>query len=392
MKIIIAGAGIGGLSTAVALKKIGITAHVYERAPEIREAGAGFTIWANAMKALRRIGLEEQARSLGAVLTSVHTYSPKGNIVYTMDFRSVSRACEADSICMHRADLQRTLAQALDPGQIITDHECTGVQTSPINGKHRVLFADGSAEEADVVIGADGLHSAVRTALFGPEEPRYAGYYCYRAIMEAPDLPDNEAFFCLKSGMQIGFFPFGRPGYTYWFVCPNAPRNRAHPDSGYDHVSFLRQIARELPPHLGKIIRDTDPDQYIIGNIADRPPTRRWGKHGITLLGDAAHPTTPNLGQGACMAIEDAIVLAEQLSLNTDPVQALRSYERIRYGRTAAVVRNSRNAGRLYQMENPLLIAIRTGLFRLPVTDWISRAMQTRFMRYTPPELHRPAS
>lgn len=387
MKIIIAGAGIGGLSTAVALKKIGLQASVYERAPEIREAGAGFTIWANAMKALRRIGLEDQVRSLGAVLTAVHTYSPGGKIIYSMDVGSTSRTCGADSLCIHRADLQRTLAEALDPDQIITDYECIGVETATTTGKHRILFADGSAEEADIVIGADGLNSTVRETLFGLVPPRYAGYYCYRAITEAPGLPVNEAYFCLKAGMQIGFFPFGRPGQTYWFVCPNAPRNRAHPDSRYDHRSFLLETARALPPHLAEIIANTDPERYIIGNIADRPPGRIWGRNGITLLGDAAHPTTPNLGQGACMAIEDAIVLADQLSHNADPVRALRAYERIRYRRTAAVTRNSRNAGKLYQMENSLLIALRTGLFRLPVTDWISRIMQTRFMRYDPPEL-----
>ncbi len=385
MNIIIVGGGIGGLATAVALKRVGISACVYERAPAIQEIGAGFTIWSNAMKALRRIGLEEQALSLGSVIRIVHTFSPEGNLVSSENLDSISRACNADSICIHRADLQRILAEELGHEHIITGHECVGVDTD--STPHRVLFADGSTAEAEIVIGADGLHSAIRRTLLGPEEPQYAGYYCYRAIVNAPELPDNEAFFSMLHGVQVGFFPFGRKGQTYWFACPNASKEEAHLYQKQQHRASLNSIANKLPLKFGKIIAGTKIEQVIIGDIADRPPNKNWGKNGVTLLGDAAHPTTPNLGQGACMAIEDAIVLADQLSRTTNPVQGLRSYEKLRYRRTAAITRASRNIGRVYQLESQLLVRMRTAAFRFPLASWVGRRTQRNLLQYEPPEL-----
>ena len=385
MSIIIVGGGIGGLATAVALQHVGITATVYERTPEIREVGAGLTIWSNAMKALRRIGLENDALKLGSTLRHIHTYSPKGNLLSSMDFDSVSRSCDADSICIHRADLQRLLARQLNPAQIVTGHECVGVNTDSF--PHQVCFADGSTVEGHVIIGADGLHSAIRRSLLGLEKPRYAGYYCYRAIAEGVELPDEEAHFCMLHGLQVGFFPFGRPGQTYWFVCPNAPQGQSRTDGTFNHREVLAALQDDLPPHLGNIIARTPMEHIIIGDIADRPPEKKWGTKGVTLLGDAAHPTTPNLGQGACMAIEDAIVLAEQLSEHSDPVKGLRHYEQIRYQRTTWITNTSRNLGKIYQYEHPFLVWLRTAMFRLPFADSIGRRTQQKILRYDPPEI-----
>ncbi|MGE3802145.1 MAG: FAD-dependent monooxygenase [Candidatus Kapaibacterium sp.] len=385
MSVLIVGGGIGGLTTAVALRHVGITAHVYERAPELREVGAGFTIWSNAMKGLREIGLEGKALALGAELKKFQTLSPNGKVIDTEKMESIYSAVGATSICIHRADLLQILAEALPSEQIQTGKECVGVEQN--DESVTLKFSDGAKVEGEIAIGADGINSAVRASLFGTETPRYAGYYCYRAIAETNELPPDEAIFGMAKGAQLGFFPFGREGKTYWFVCPNAPITRGESESTFDHKTFLSSIADRLPSHLGQIIRNTPTEDLIIGNVLDRPPRKEWGIGRVTLLGDAIHPTTPNLGQGACMAIEDGIVLADAIRRADNYITALRQYEQKRRKRTAMIARQSWRIGKIYQYENPLLIHLRTLMFRLPIAGWIGRKTQQRLLSSTLPEL-----
>ena len=383
MSVLIVGGGIGGLTTAIALQHVGISAHVYERAPELHEVGAGFTIWSNAIKGLRQLNLEEEALSLGAKLRKIHTLSPNGKLIDSEEMESIYRASGAQSICIHRADLQRILADALDPEQIHVGKECVDIQQ---HASGVVLsFADGTEAKGEIAVGADGLHSAVRSSLFGKEQPRYAGYYCYRALVETGTIKSDEAIFAMTHGTQLGFFPFGRTGMAYWFVCPNAPKERA--TSHFNHQAFLSSIAHQLPQHLGEIILKTPEESLIISNVLDRPPRKEWGRGRVTLLGDAIHPTTPNLGQGACMAIEDGIVLAHTLSQAQTPIEGLREYEQKRRKRTAMITNQSWRIGKIYQYEHPFLIWLRTMMFRLPVAKWIGRTAQQRLLNYDLPEL-----
>ena len=385
MSVLIVGGGIGGLATAVALGRVGIDAHVFERAPEIQEVGAAVSIWSNAVKALRRMGLEERALSLGAEISTVAFSSAEGRVASSVNAESVSRACGASSIMVHRADLQRMLLDSLEPQRVNTAKECIGVAQD--GSRVTVRFADGTEARGEVVIGADGIRSTVAASVFGDEKLRFAGYHCYRAMAETPKVPGNEALTILFPGVQFGLFPDVRPGETYWFLCRNSPVGTAAPDPRDEH-SF-RSILGELPRDFGDMVAGTDAGNIVVDDVFDRPRRKLWSRGRVSLLGDAAHPTTPTLGQGACLAIEDAVVLADSLQRAVDPVAGLREYEDRRRRRTAMTTRLSWRYGNILQAKHPALVKWRTLSLRMPVSRWYSQRMLRRLLSYDVPELRR---
>jgi 2-polyprenyl-6-methoxyphenol hydroxylase-like FAD-dependent oxidoreductase len=361
---LIIGGGIGGLATAVALRKVGIPATVFERAPEIREVGAGLSLWSNAVKALHRLGLEDRVVSLGSVIGCVRTVTARGRVLSETDIGAMSRRSGAPSLCVHRADLQRTLADALDPKQLQTGHTCVAFEQG--GSEVSVRFENGAEARGTFLIGADGIHSTVRGQLLGKTAPRYAGYTAWRGIAQVLhfDLPTDVAFFALGPGTQIGLFYCG-PGRIYWFVTKNAPAGSfLRPGQ---HKGELLRTFRGWPSPVPAVIEATEEAAIFQNDIMDRSPTWPWGHGRVTLLGDAVHPTTPNLGQGACQALEDAVILADALR-RAVPVEAgLRDYEQRRRERTNLVTNQSWSLGKLFQLQNPLAIWLR---------DW---SMRTRF-------------
>lgn len=361
---LIIGGGIGGLAAAVALRKVGIDATVFERAPEIREVGAGLSLWSNAVKALRRLGLEERVVALGSVIERVRTVTANGEMLSETDIGALSRCCGAPSICAHRADLQRTLADAIEPAQLRTGRTCVGVEQ---DGTSVSVRFDGSpAERGAFLIGADGIHSVVRDQLFGKSAPRYAGYTAWRGIahFQHADLPDGLSFFALGRGTQIGLFHCG-PGRVYWFVTKNAPAGSLVPAG--QHKKELLNTFKDWLPLVPAVIEATEEAAIFQNDIIDRPPTWPWGNGRVTLLGDAIHATTPNLGQGACQALEDAVVLADSMRHASTIEAGLRAYEQRRRERTAMVTKQSWSLGKVFQFQNPIAVWLR---------NW---SMQTRY-------------
>ncbi|HEY8504351.1 MAG TPA: FAD-dependent monooxygenase [Gemmataceae bacterium] len=365
-RALVIGGGIGGLAAAVALRRVGIGADVFERAPEIREVGAGLSLWSNAVVALRCLGLEEAVRRSGSPVLRMRTLSADGRTLTETSLEDVARKAGAPSLCAHRADLQRVLAEALPPSAVHTGRECTGVRQE--GGRVVARFADGREEAGDLLVGADGIRSAVRAALFGPAEPRYAGYTCWRGIarFEHPDLPPGLALFAVGRGTQMGLFQCG-PGRVYWFVTRNAPAGTTSPPGGNRRA--VLDLLDRWPPVLRAAVEAADEAAVFQNDIIDRPPTRDWGTGRVTLLGDAVHATTPNLGQGACQALEDAVVLADRLRGSTDIPAGLRAYEDARRDRTAMVVKRSRALGSVFQWQNPLAVWLRNRLFTLKVGE-----------------------
>ena len=178
---------IGGLAAAVALRRVGIAARVFERAPEIHEVGAALSVFSNAVKALQRMGLEEQIRSLGPEVIKISFLSTSGRVLASTNVQEVSRACGAASLVVHRADLQQMPLEALDADQVNTGKEYVGIVQD--EDGVTVRFADQTEARGQIAIGADGIRSAVAASLFGDEHLRFAGYYCYRAMAETPDVP-----------------------------------------------------------------------------------------------------------------------------------------------------------------------------------------------------------
>ena len=387
MSVLIIGGGIGGLAAAVALRRAGITAHVFERAPQINEVGAALSIWSPAVTALRRMGLEDQVLSLGPNILKFNILSPSGQVISSTSIEEISRASGAASVMVHRADLQQILLQALHKEQVHTEKECIGVVQDQDGAT--VRFADETEARGTIVIGADGIRSAVAASMFGDEGLRFSGYYCYRAMAATPDVPDHEVISILLPGMHFGLFPRVRRAQAYWFLCRNSPPGAGTPDDRCDHPALLQSIASRLPDGIGDMIANTDARSILIDDVFDRRPRKIWGRGRVTLLGDAAHPTTPTFGQGACMAIEDAVVLANCLQRGKDPIAALRNYEKRRRRRTTMITNLSWSYGNFLQYDRRALVIGRKLLLATPLSRWNLRRILRRSLIYDLPELSR---
>jgi 2-polyprenyl-6-methoxyphenol hydroxylase-like FAD-dependent oxidoreductase len=373
-KAIIVGGGIGGLAAALALRRVGVEALVFERAPELREIGAGVGLWSNAIAALHRLDRDERVVALGSPFHGVRTFSPDGTLIAEQHLGALERKVGFPSLCIHRADLQRALVEALEPGMLQTGRTCVGFRQDDAGVTAR--FEGGGEERADFLVGADGVHSIVREQLLGKIAPRYAGYVGWRGIAVFRDqmLADGTSVFVLGRGSQMGIFYCGRDR-VYWFITKNAPPGCS--DGPRGRKQSLLDGFDTWHPLLRAAVEATEESAVVKNDIIDRPPVRTWGSGRVTLLGDAAHPTTPNLGQGACQAIEDAVILADRLRHEPEIVPALRAYERRRQRRTAQVTQQSWRLGRVFQWESPLAIRLRN----LGMHSSIGRLLSDRTMR-----------
>ena len=357
----VAGAGIGGLSAAIALRRAGFEVIVFERAAELREVGAGLLLAANAQKALGRLGLARAVASLGTPASAGEIRSCHGEVLASIPAAELAKKVGASSAAVHRADLQALLAREAGEGTLRLGAEVKGFEQDESGVK--LFLAGGREERADLLVGADGLRSEVRASLFGPEKPRYAGYTAWRAVVEPGEglLPWGTGFESWGRGARFGCAHIGG-GRVYWFATANAPEGGQDGPTGSPAgpgATLLRRFGTWHRP-IADLIGAAEEGAILRTDIYDREPLgERWGEGRVTLLGDAAHPMTPNLGQGACQAIEDAVVLARCFREGGATAGALRRYERLRAGRTAMVVRRSRRVGTIGQLENPLLCRLR---------------------------------
>lgn len=378
MRIAIIGAGIGGTSAAIALRRAGHEVELYERAPEPREVGAGISLWANALRVLGELGALDGilARSEKATVAAVR--NAKGDDLVRIPIESIERHLDVPAIVLiHRAELLAELVSHLPTGTARFGRTCSGLEH--LSAGARVHFAEGGSVEADLVIGADGIHSVARSQLIADGPPRYAGYTCWRGVCELPDTvhPAGHVYEIWGHGARAGVTRIGR-GRVYWWVTINSPPGGKDSDAR-SHLSS--QLATWAPP-VPQMVEATPPDQIFRNDIIDRIPRRGWSRGRITLLGDAAHPTTPNFGQGGCMAIEDGIVLAACLSRPEGVESALSLYERVRFARTAGVTKESWRLGAAGQWSWPPLCEARDLTMRLmPGAVMASRLI--RVMRYS---------
>ncbi len=366
-KALIIGAGIGGLTTGIALQQAGYDVKIFERANAIREIGAGLSIWTNAVLVLQQLGLGEALQSISIPLTSVSFYTPQGKLLTGHDLKPLQEKFGAASVMIHRADLQKLLLDTLGQDRIQLYSECSGfTQNEPgVQAK----FSDGWLTQGDILIGADGLHSVVRAQLFGKIKPRYAGYPAWRGVtqFEHSFLTPGKAFETWGRGVRFGAAPLSQ-GRVYWYITANMPEG-----SSKKSRRELQELCEGWHPPIQSIIQATAESVILQNDIYDRDPLPRWGNGLVTLLGDAAHPTTPNMGQGACQAIEDALILSKCLRNAEDKAAALRSYEALRIPHTNAIVKQSRRIGTLGNLSNPLICWLRDLAMR-----YMPASMQTK--------------
>ena len=363
MKAIVIGAGIGGLSAAIALRRAGVEALVFERTRELKELGAGLSLTANATKALNGLGLTDALRGLGIPIRVAEIRAWRGEVLSRIPTWQLDEKVGARSAAVHRADLQGALLRELGEEAVRLGAACRGFEQK--GEGVRAFFDDGTEERADLLVGADGLRSTIRRGLLGDGNPRYAGYTAWRAVVAPEDelVPAGEAWEVWGRGVRFICTQIGR-GRVYWAVSKNAPEGEHDVSTGAAKDALLELCAGWLEP-VEELIAATEKAAILRTDIYDRDPVRkRWGKGRVTLLGDAAHPMTPDLGQGACQAIEDAVALVECLEERENIEAALELYEARRTRRTAALVRGSRRVGRIAQLQNPLACCLRDAALR----------------------------
>jgi 2-polyprenyl-6-methoxyphenol hydroxylase-like FAD-dependent oxidoreductase len=322
----IIGAGIGGLAVGIALRQAGWEPTVYEAAEELRPLGAGLSIWPNGVRALRKLGLGEFAGS--ALRTGGALRRSDGKILAEFDPAALEKRFGAPLIGLHRADLHEALI-----GELGTDRMRLGARLAGYeDGELR--FADGGTRRAGLIVGADGINSAMREALIGDGEPRDSGYVAYRGVSRASiDEVSGEWW---APNADSGLLHLGE-GRVYWYL---AYRGNPDPDA-------LSARAGEFDPVIGRAIEATPPEEVLVHRLYDRDPVGSWSKGSATLLGDAAHPMLPFLGQGACQALEDAVAIGVAVAAAESVPAALAEFESARVKRTAKLVKGSRQAARI---------------------------------------------
>lgn len=356
MRAVVVGAGIGGLGAALALQQRGHDVVVVERAKALEEVGAGIALARNGQRALEQLGVGERVAADGAKAGRVQLRTREGDVLFEVPLHE--RGWEM--VGTHRADLQAALVDAVGPERIRLATACIGFEED--GASVRALVDGGEAEAADVLVGADGIHSVIRAALHGDEPPRYAGYVGWRTVIDFEDesLANlfTESWGC---GERFGLVRIGR-GRLYWFVSENAPEPPGPQRGARDE--FLRRFEDWHDPIPAALVATKDDDPIVGIGIYYRPPLKQWGRGRVTLLGDSAHAMTPDAAQGASQALEDALALAETLEETTDVEAALRRYEARRVKRANAVAKQSRWAGLIAQISSQRGCRIRNRLLR----------------------------
>jgi 2-polyprenyl-6-methoxyphenol hydroxylase-like FAD-dependent oxidoreductase len=356
VNVAIVGGGIGGVAAAAALYRFGIHATVYERAPRLNELGAGMMLWPNATRVLKSFGLLDAVARRSGSNTRFLVRGIRGEILMDIALGEF----DVPALCARRSDLLAALLSAVPRDCIHLGRELTHLEHA--RSRVRAHFADGSVEEHDAVIGADGIRSRVRAQLFGVSDPIYRGYAIWRGVAPyaGPAIRPECNSETWGPGNRFGILDIGQ-GKFAWYATANVPKRDAA-RSDQQKWQLLERFAGWHEP-IPALIESTE---LILENgVYDLPALSNWTRGRVTLLGDAAHPCTPNLGQGGGMAIEDAVVLAKCLSVERSIDAALHRYESLRRQRTRHIQHRALWMGYIGQWQNRAAVAGRrvvTGL------------------------------
>ncbi|HEY2845407.1 MAG TPA: FAD-dependent monooxygenase, partial [Bryobacteraceae bacterium] len=361
------GGGIGGVAAAAALHKFGIHATVYERGLQPQEASAGMMLWPNATRVLKSLGLLDEVVALSGRTSHFLVRASCGKVLMNIALGEF----DVPAVCTRRSDLLASLQSAVPRECIHFGRQFSHVEQE--KSKVRVHFTDGGTAEHDAVIGADGIRSAVRAQLFAGSEPVYRGYTVWRGVSAYSGSAIRGGYNSETwgRGSRFGILNMG-PGRFTWYATANVPTRLAVPPEERQ-AELLRRFAGWHQP-LAALISATE--SILEHGAYDLPPLSRWTVGRVTLLGDAAHPCTPNLGQGGSMALEDALVLAKCVSREPSMEAALRRYELLRQRRTRHIQHRSLWMGHIGQWQNRAVVAGRGAVTRFLPAAWFEHNLR----------------
>lgn len=348
-RILVIGAGIAGLATAVALQRRGHDVTVIEERVDT-SSGAGISIWPNALAALDEIGLGDAVRQAGGRVTAGALRWRDGTWLRHPAPQRLVKALGEPLVVIQRSALTSVLAGALNEGTLHHGKSADAV-TATADGA-RVTLSDGTTLDGDAVVGADGTRSVVARHLNGRLTDRYVGYTAWRGVAECTIDPDV-AGEVMGPAVEFGHVPLGADR-TYWFATERAPEGRAAP---HGELAYLKERFASWAEPIPTVLAATDPGVVLHNDLYDRDQARQWSRGPIVVVGDAAHPMRPHLGQGGCQGLEDAAILAAFVDASDALAEAFSRFAAFRRPRVQSLVRESALIGRFVNLP-PLLSAL----------------------------------
>ncbi|MEL6385406.1 MAG: FAD-dependent urate hydroxylase HpxO [Cyanobacteria bacterium J06626_18] len=342
LKVIVVGAGMGGLTTALAMRQAGYEVEIYDRVSALRPAGAGISLWSNGVKVLNRLGLGHEIAAIGGPMEQMAYYEGKtGDLLTRFSLMPIVERVGQAPYPVSRTDLQKMLLEAVGADQVQLNKRCVAVEQTPESAT--AIFEDGHCATGDIVVGADGTHSIIRTYVLGhPTERRYVGYVNWNGLVPVSDelAPPNSWDIYVADGQRASVMPVGGDRFYFFLDVPLPKGTNNTPETYRQELS--EHFAGWAKP-VQTLIQQLNPSKTNRVEIHDIEPLQTLAKGRIALIGDAAHSTAPDLGQGGCQAMEDAWALANYLSTtNLSVADALKRYQENRVERVAQVILKAR--------------------------------------------------
>ena len=362
LRVAIAGGGLGGPAAAAALARAGVEPTVFERQEKIGREGSALFIAANGVKALHDLGIGPAFGEVAQYQRDGELRTPEGRLLFRLPADLMVESLGHPNACIERTALRRVLLDGAGRGHVRLGAEVVGFEED--GDQVLVRLSDGSTEGFDALVGADGIGSRVRGHVLGDTQARYVGYTAWRGVCETDvEWPKDIGCEQWGRGQRVGFSFLGR-GVWGWWATKLVPQGGHDPASGRA-AAVARPFAGWWGP-IERLIRATPDERVLRNDIFVRPPDRAWGRGRVTLLGDAAHLMTPDLGQGACQAMIDAVTLARVLkdSQGQHVPERLRGYEALRIPQCELVARRSYKLGRSAHMASRPGVALRNAIMR----------------------------